>query len=183
MAQAEVGQRAEAWEEPHSSLIPGSQPQLPAGRASFPNMVCSPPEHTLIPSGGGGGGAGGAGRPAHLPSASDPRTWSYSDGSPQPLPVTTGSASRVSHRKTPPAKGVGCRQGHASQTPPTWRRAAGGGGPAEGLQAVLASGAGELHPGPGPAGKGDGVRVSPGPGGHPGSYWAAAPRKAQSQAV
>lgn len=50
---------------------------------------------------------------------------------PSALPVTTGSASRVSG-KTLPAKGGGCRQGHASRTPhlEEGRR---GGGPAEAL--------------------------------------------------
>ena len=59
-----------------------------------------------------------------------------------------------------------CRHPHLRGGPP------GGGGPAEGLWAALASrAAGELHPGPGPVGKGDRVRGIPrGPGGHPGSY-------------
>lgn len=72
---------------------------LPAGRASFPNMVCSPPDRAHSDS------VRGAGRPAHPPLASDPRTRSHPAGSPQPLPRD--------HRK--------CQQSESQENPSSQR--------------------------------------------------------------
>ena len=147
----------------------GGAPQLadprvpappPAGRASFPNMVCSPPDGAHSDSVRGGGTA-----PPPPPQRVTPEHGATRLGPLSPCPVTTGSASRVSHRKTPPAKGGGCRQGHALQTPPPQRRAAGGWRASRGaLGSAGLSGGWRAPPRARASGKGgQGERNPPGP--------------------
>ena len=148
---------------PTAHWVPRSQPQLPAGRASFPNMVCSLLDGALtLP--------GRRDVQPTLPQRVTPEHGATPLGPLSPCPMTTGSASRVSHRKTPPAQGGGCRQGHAQGHPPPRRRAARGAGRGASGSAGL-SGGWRVPPRARASGKnGQGGREGLAPGGRPGSY-------------
>lgn len=120
-------------------------------------------EHTLTPS-------GGRDVQPTLPHRVTPEHRATPLGPLSPCPMTTGSASRVSHRKTPPAQGGGCRQGHARGRPPPRRRAARGAGRGASGSAGLSDGW-RAPPRARASGKGGrGGREGPAPGGCPRSY-------------
>lgn len=98
---------------PTARWVPRSQPRLPAGRASFPNMVCS------LLDGAHSDSVGGAGRPAHPPPPSDPRTRSHPSGSPQPLPHDHRKCQQSESQENPSSPRGRVQTGACPRTPPT----------------------------------------------------------------